>query len=246
MSGVFFTLILYIPQFFIKVRDMSAFEAGLGLLPLMVTFAATSFGADRISRRIGVKAAIVAGCALLSGGALMLSFLSPDQAYATIVPGLVVVGLGVGLFYSTITAAAVTALPDSRSSLAGGLVYMFQIAGGAIGLGAVTTLFTTRSEAELGDLASSAGVALTDHQHAVMHGLLAGTDSATAALAQLGSGTQAQITRFVSDSFVSGLEFSLRAVAGVALVGLVIAILRIQGPEDERPEPVREPVPAEA
>ena len=55
-----------------------------------------------------------------------------------------IVGLGVGLFYSAVTTAAVTALPDSQSSLAGGLVYMFQIAGGAIGLGLTTAVFSNQ------------------------------------------------------------------------------------------------------
>jgi hypothetical protein len=52
-----------------------------------------------------------------------------------------VLGAGVGLFYSSITTAAVTALDPSRSSLAGGIVYMFQVAGGSVGLGVATTVF---------------------------------------------------------------------------------------------------------
>ena len=53
---------------------------------------------------------------------------------------MIVLGIGVGLFYSSITTAAVTALDPSRSSLAGGIVYMCQIAGGAIGLGVNTAI----------------------------------------------------------------------------------------------------------
>ena len=45
------------------------------------------------------------------------------------------------------TTAAVTALDPSRASLAGGIVYMFQVAGGSVGLGIATTVFT----AEAGD-----------------------------------------------------------------------------------------------
>ena len=44
------------------------------------------------------------------------------------------------------TTAAVTALDAARSSLAGGIVYMFQIAGGAVGLGIATAIFTGASE----------------------------------------------------------------------------------------------------
>jgi len=64
-------------------------------------------------------------------------------AYDDLIAGMVVLGVGVGLFYSSITTAAVTALDPSRSSLAGGIIYMFQIAGGSIGLGLNTALVVT-------------------------------------------------------------------------------------------------------
>jgi hypothetical protein len=44
-----------------------------------------------------------------------------------------VLGLGIGLFYSSITTAAVTSLDASRSSPAGGIVYMCQVAGAPSG-----------------------------------------------------------------------------------------------------------------
>ena len=113
-------------------------------------------------------------------------------------------GIGAGFFYSSVTTAAVTALDPSRASLAGGLIYMFQIAGGAIGLGITTTIFTLSSENELADKADAAGTQLTDHQTAVLHGVLAGTDSGTAALHQLGSSAQATITTIVRESFATG------------------------------------------
>ena len=55
---------------------------------------------------------------------------------------MVVLGLGVGSFYPTATTAGVTSVDDSQTSLAGGIVYMFQIAGGSIGLGLTTTVFS--------------------------------------------------------------------------------------------------------
>jgi MFS family permease len=54
-----------------------------------------------------------------------------------------VLGIGVGLFYSSITTVAITALDPSRASLAGAIIYMFQIAGGAVGLGLNTALVVT-------------------------------------------------------------------------------------------------------
>ena len=55
---------------------------------------------------------------------------------------MVVLGIGVGSFYPTATTAGVTSVDESQTSLAGGIVYMFQIAGGSIGLGLTTTVFS--------------------------------------------------------------------------------------------------------
>ena len=61
------------------------------------------------------------------------------------------------MFYPSVTTAAVTALDAARSSLAGGIVYMFQIAGGSVGLGLTTTVF-----AEASDDAAATGDAFVD------------------------------------------------------------------------------------
>jgi EmrB/QacA subfamily drug resistance transporter len=138
MSAIFFSALLYLPQFMSKDLGFSAIRAGAGLLPMMVVFAATSFAAGALYQRLGAKLIVSVGAACLVVGIFMLSFL--DDTYRSIVPGMIVLGVGVGLFYSSITTAAVTALDPSRSSLAGGIVYMCQIAGGAIGLGVNTAI----------------------------------------------------------------------------------------------------------
>ena len=86
----------------------------------------------------------------------MLSFLDVDSSYVSLVPGMVVLGIGVGLFYSSITTSAVTALDPSRSSLAGGIVYMCQIAGGAVGLG-LNTAIVVAAGSSTADLAEGIG-----------------------------------------------------------------------------------------
>jgi EmrB/QacA subfamily drug resistance transporter len=237
MSAVFFSVVLYVPQLMEKVLSYSALEAGVAMLPMLGVFAAVAFFAGRLYERIGGRPVITAGAVCLALGPFLLSFFDTDSSYAALVPGLVVTGLGVGLFYPTITTAAVTALDPSRSSLAGGIVYMFQIAGGAIGLGLTTAIFTTRSEDKLAAEAAEAGSALTGHQQAVLHGDLAGTDAAATALAQLPSGAVETIERIVRESFVIGVQTSFRVVAAIALAGLVIAALFVRPPPAGTPPP---------
>ncbi len=140
MSALFFAALLYLPQFMMKQLGYSAIGAGAGLLPMMGVFAATSFLAGAAYNRFGPKAVVSAGAACLAAGMFLLTAIADSSPYSALVPGMAVMGLGVGLFYSSITTAAITVLDTSRSSLAGAIVYMFQIAGGAIGLGLNTAI----------------------------------------------------------------------------------------------------------
>jgi MFS family permease len=143
MSAIFFAALLYLPQFMTKQLSYSAIGSGAGLLPMMGTYAITSFIAGPLYERVGAKIVVSAGAALLAAGMYLLSRIDGGSGYNDMILGMVVLGVGVGLFYSSITTAAVTALGDARASLAGGLVYMCQIAGGSIGLGLNTAIAIT-------------------------------------------------------------------------------------------------------
>jgi Na+/melibiose symporter-like transporter len=142
MSAVFFTLLLYLPQFMTKVLGFSALQSGVGLLPMMATFALVSFAAGGLYQRIGPKLTVSLGAVFLTAGMLMLSFIDPGDQYSSILPGMFVVGAGVGLFYSSVTTAGVTALDPSHASLAGGIIFMCQVGGGSVGLGISTVVVT--------------------------------------------------------------------------------------------------------
>jgi EmrB/QacA subfamily drug resistance transporter len=146
MSATFFAALLYLPQFMQKQLDYSPLEAGAGMLPFLAVFAVVSFIAGPLYNRIGAKTIVSAGAACIAAGPLLFSMIDEGSGYGAIVPGMVLLGLGIGLFYSTATTAAVTAVDESRASLAGGIIYMFQIAGGSIGLGLTTTVFSSADD----------------------------------------------------------------------------------------------------
>jgi EmrB/QacA subfamily drug resistance transporter len=145
MSAIFFAALLYLPQFMSKVLQFSAMESGAGLLPMMGTFAVTSFVSGRLYNRLGPKVSVTGGALFLAAGMFLLSLISATSTYSDLIFGMFVLGIGVGLFYSSITTAGITSLDPSRSSLAGAIIYMFQIAGGSIGLGANTAIVLSAS-----------------------------------------------------------------------------------------------------
>jgi EmrB/QacA subfamily drug resistance transporter len=143
MSATFFAALLYLPQFMQKQLDYSPIKAGAGMLPFLATFATVSFIAGPLYNRIGAKPIVSAGAACIAAGPLLFSQIDSGSGYTALVPGMVILGIGIGLFYSTATTAGVTSVDESRTSLAGGIIYMFQIAGGSIGLGLTTTVFSS-------------------------------------------------------------------------------------------------------
>ncbi len=240
LSAVFFSAILYVPQLMEKILGYSALEAGVGMLPMLGTFGAVAFLSDRFSDRFGMRTMIIAGTALLAAGPLLLSFFGTDSGYLALVPGLLAIGLGAGFFYPTMTTAAVGMLDPSQSSLAGGIAYMFQVAGGAIGLGLCTTLFTIRSEDKIVSDASDLGLRMSEEQASVIHGVLAGTEPGEAAVSDFSTSVADRVLEVVNDSFVAGVQFSFRVIGAIALIGLLVAIIGVH------PKPAAEPEPAAA
>jgi hypothetical protein len=146
---------------------------------------------------------------------------------------MVVTGFGVGLFYSSVTTAAVTALDPSRSSLAGGIVYMFQLAGGSVGLGLTTTVFTTASE----DRLQSETTGLREGEIDEVQGVLAGTESAAEVIAGQGQAAGERLVELVREAFVDGLVWSFRLVAVLALAGVIVSVFFVGGSLRRKPAP---------
>jgi len=170
-SAIFFAALLYLPQFMSKELGFNAMGSGAGLLPMMGTFMVTSLIAGRLYARLGPKVIVTMGAALLGAGMILLSRISASTTYDQLVFGMVVLGVGVGLFYSSVTTAAITALDPSEASLAGAIVYMFQIAGGSIGVGFNTAIVVSASS-------MPAGI----HTAFLVNGLLAMCSAAVAVL----------------------------------------------------------------
>jgi EmrB/QacA subfamily drug resistance transporter len=142
MSATFFAALLYLPQFMEKQLGYSPLEAGIGILPFLATFALVSFVSGPLYDRVGAKRLAAFGAACIAIAPFLFSQVDVDSGYDSLIVGMVVLGLGVGSFYPTATTAGVTSVDESQTSLAGGIVYMFQIAGGSIGLGLTTAAFS--------------------------------------------------------------------------------------------------------
>lgn len=234
----FFALLLYLPQFMQKLLGYSPLQAGVGLLPMMAVFGAVSFVAGNLYNRLGGKLSVTTGAACITVGLLVVGFATTGSPYGVLAAGMAVFGIGVGLAFSSLTTAGVTAIDPEHASLAGGVLYMFQVAGSSVGLGLITALFTTTAQAKV----HAAGVVqgLTQVQEHAVNGILAGTGSAHSLLTQFPQAGPA-LNSLSRQAFVEGTQTGFRVAAALAAVGFLIALLFIKGRPQEQEAPVAEP-----
>ena len=121
-AAAFFSMILGNILFLTGVWGYSVLSAGLAVAPGPLASAIVAGPAGGLADRFGHRAVIVPGTALYALGLLVLSGagLEPDYI-GTWLPGQVLVGIGIGLAFPTLGAAAMADIPPERFGVAAAL-----------------------------------------------------------------------------------------------------------------------------
>ncbi|MBA2682662.1 MAG: MFS transporter [Ktedonobacteraceae bacterium] len=121
-TGSFDTLVFVLTLYMQRVLGYSALETGLAFLPMAMMLLITSNAAARIITRVGIKPLLIGGVITLVVGLLLLTGLTANGTYMqSLLPGIIVVSLGMGPTFSTIIIAATAGVSDNEQGLASGL-----------------------------------------------------------------------------------------------------------------------------
>ena len=139
---MFFILTLYMQQ----VLHYTAIRTGLGYLPVTVGAALGAGLATNAIPKLGTRPLIVTGALLGAAGVFWLSRIPVDGAYwSDILPGLVIMGAGVGLVLVGVQNAANGGVPADKAGLAASLITASFQLGGALGLAVFSSLASSRT-----------------------------------------------------------------------------------------------------
>jgi MFS family permease len=115
LGALFFLLILQLQN----VLGYSALEAGASILPVNVLMLALSSRAGRLSARIGPRFPMAGGATVAGVGMLLMARVQPGAGYVeTVLPALVVFGLGLAALVAPLTAAVLGAVEASEAGVA--------------------------------------------------------------------------------------------------------------------------------
>jgi EmrB/QacA subfamily drug resistance transporter len=143
MFSMFLMLTLYMQQ----VLGYSAMETGVAYLAVAGTAIIWSGVAAQLVTRIGVKPVLVSGMTFLTAGLIFFTQVSVGGSYVTdLLPGFLLIGVGIGFSFVPITIAALAGVEPAEAGLASGLINTSQQIGGALGIAALSTIATSRTE----------------------------------------------------------------------------------------------------
>jgi MFS family permease len=154
-------------------------------LAIPISIAITATNAPALIKRIGYKRVLMFAPLIVAGGLFWLAHAPLNGNYWTdILPGFVLMGLGMGFTFVSTTIAATSGVSADKSGLASGLLNTSQQLGGSLGLAILAGIASSVATSYMKDhmtmsIAASPEAGKLALANATLHGYHAGFYAAT-------------------------------------------------------------------
>jgi EmrB/QacA subfamily drug resistance transporter len=220
MLGVFFFLALYMQD----ILGYSPLEAGVRFLPSTLMIVGVAPVAGRLSDRFGPRWLIAGGLVIVAASLFSFSRIAVDSGYLDLLPGFMLLGIGIAMTMSPMTSAAMNAVRVQKAGIASGVLSMFRMVGGSLGVAVTGAIFHGLVSSTLDSLLGSSGVNAAQRDQ-VSEGLGSGT---VPHVQGLDAAQTKQVMAAGSEAFVYALGHAMTVSGFVALLGAVIGATAIR------------------
>jgi EmrB/QacA subfamily drug resistance transporter len=210
-----FGFIFVITQYFQFIKDYTAFQAGVRLLPVAASIALASLLGPRLVERVGTTAVVAAGLTLFAAGLAWAS--TADAAtpyYSQIAIQMVLLGGGLGLTTAPATEAIMGSLSADKAGVGSAVNDTTRELGGTLGVAIAGSIFASVYSGHLG-----AGSALTGLPVDAMRHSMA---LAHRVIEQLPAQQSGHVRDTVNGAFLDGMQVSSLVCAGIALGAAIV------------------------
>src|SRR5947209_15437088 len=130
MFGVFFFVSLYIQN----ILHYTATQAGAMFLPMTVLIIVIAPIAGRMSDRVGSRWLMGGGMTIVGISLLLYQRAQVSSTFWTLLPSMVLGGIGMAMTMSPMTAVAMGSVPVDKAGVGSGVLNSFRQVGGSLGI----------------------------------------------------------------------------------------------------------------
>jgi len=215
--------------------DLSPLHASLVLLPYTVSMFLFAYPSGRIADRIGYRIPVVVGLLVMTAGFLMLTRVTVSTTETALYLPIVLCGLGVGLTYSTTSAAGMAAVPAEEAGQGAGVINMARFLGAVFVIAAGTILYVGQGVATLDEHLDRAKAGKVEKTK--LDRVLTGSPSALdSAAKELDPETKDAFVSGARRGIVGGFSDVMWLIATVGIAGTVISFWLLR-PDRKRSRP---------
>ncbi len=215
-----FGFIFVITQYFQFIKDYSAFEAGVRLLPVAVSIAVASVLGPRLVERIGTTAVVAGGLAVFAAGLAWASTVDAATPYGQIAMQMLLLGGGLGLTFAPATEAIMGSLSADKAGVGSAVNDTTREFGGTLGVAIVGSVFASVYSSRVGSASALAGLPV-DVRSAMQRSMAV----AHRVIEQSPAGRVAGIRDAVNHAFLDGLQVGSLICAGIALTAAIVVVV---------------------
>ena len=149
LSAGCFAMFLYITLYIQDVLGYTPLQAGLRFLPvtLLGFFVAPISG--NLLNRIPARFLLGGGLVVVGIGLLLMHGIAVGDSWTGLLPGFLVIGVGIGMTNPAIASTALGVVPPARAGMASGINSTFRQVGIATGVAGLGAVFQSRISSEL-------------------------------------------------------------------------------------------------
>ncbi len=221
LAGTMYVLALYLEE----VRGYDAFTAGLLLLPSTVGMLVFIPIGARLELRRGPRFPLATGTLIMGIGTFLTGFLTTSTPYWWYAAGILIQGIGIGLFSTPLSDTAVGLAPPDESGAASGAFKMCSMVGGALGVAVLGGLYRSLELSKL--RADAAAADLTSAQQTQVQDAFASSEQAQAIYRTLPDDVQVKVHDAVMAALSHGIGGSLKVAAVFSVLAFVAVLLLV-------------------
>jgi EmrB/QacA subfamily drug resistance transporter len=211
----------FVPFRLMQVQGFAPTEAGVALLPLVVTASILSRFFGKLADRIQPRILLVAGAVFTGAGFFLLTVPDAETSYwAGFLPALLLIGLGMGVCQVPVTVVALNAAGPANVGTSSAINNMVARAGGLIAIAVFGLLLAHGYNAALMPGLESAGT--PEHaQQAIA--LQRAQLAATTVPAELSTAQQDAAMLVIKQAFITGYRWAMAAAGIMAFASALVA-----------------------